>query len=90
MAGGPLALGHLREHVVDAIPLRVGAVPNGRTEEIDEQEVAVMLRGRRALEGEHGTKTEPRGHGGDRTATVGLQPAAGDEGVGVLGARLAE
>ena len=89
-AAPPHARRQLLEHLVDARPLRVRAGAQLGPEQAGEEQVAVELRGRRALEREDRPETEARRDRGDRAAAVGLERAAGDQRVGALGQRLAD
>src|SRR3989442_55303 len=82
--------GEVLEQLVDPPPLVVGAEPDLGAEQPVEQQVAVVLLGRRALEREDRLHAEPGGDGGDGAAAVGLERPARDQRVGAPGEGLAD
>jgi hypothetical protein len=67
-----------------ALELLVGEIADLGAEHPVQEEVAVVGGGTLPLHRDDGPQPEPRGHGRDRAAAVGLERADGDEGVGAL------
>src|ERR671924_2007332 len=70
--------GQILEDLMDLRPLLVGAVAHLGTQQVVQEEIAIVLVRGRALESQDRLEPETGSDGGDGAAAVGLKGAAGD------------